>query len=100
MGKILISFLFFYILSLLEIDFLPFFNLGSWLIPLLIIVLISLFEKKEGILSYWSAFFGGLFLDLFSEKFFGFYILIFISLVIFIKLVLKVYVRPVIQLEK
>lgn len=41
-----------------------------------------------------SAFFGGFFWDIFSNKFIGFHIFILVGIIIFIKIVLGKYIRP------
>jgi len=98
--KILIYFLFFYILALFQTSFLIHFNLFLGLNLILIsVILLNLFEnlqQKSGIL---AAFIGGFFWDIFSENFIGFYILILLGVSIFIKFILKKYLRPVIQLK-
>lgn len=97
--KILIYFLFFYILALFQTSFLIHFNLFlgrvGWCLNLILIsvILLNLFEnlqQKSGIL---AAFIGGFFWDIFSENFIGFYILILLGVSIFIKFILKKYVR-------
>lgn len=90
--------LFFYVLVLLQTSFLVHFKevFGWWLaFGLLIIgvILVNFFEdhrKNSGII---SAFFAGFFLDIFSENFFGFWTLILMAAAIFIKFILKKYVR-------
>lgn len=94
MKKIVLIFLGFYLLTLFQISFLIHFNFGWQLgfLPILILVaLINFFEshsKKTGI---YSAFFAGFFLDIFSENFFGFWILILLAISIFIKFIFKKY---------
>lgn len=98
MKKIFIFILFFYILVLLQTSFLIHFNiflsgfLGGSLI-LIAIFFINLFEKTEEKSGLFLAFFGGFLLDIFSENLFGFYILILMVIAIFIKFILKRYVR-------
>ncbi len=60
---------------------------------LILVVLINLFEVEEGKLGLFGAFLGGFFLDIFSEIFLGFWILILLATAFFIKLVLRKYVR-------
>ena len=87
--KILILILFFYLLVLLQTSFL--FDLPLILIA---VFLISFFtpptDFNTGIS---SAFIGGFFSDVFSATFFGFWALILLAKVIFIKIILRKYVR-------
>ena len=84
----------FYFLTLLQSSFFPHFPFGHWLnLVLIAVVLINLFTPHH---SWWgviSAFFGGFFLDIFSEKFFGFWVLLLLAASILIKFILKKYVR-------
>ena len=94
MKKILILIIFFYILALFQTSFLIHFPVLG-LIPnlvLLSVILINLLEKPQNYSGYFSAFIGGIFLDIFSENFIGFYILISLGLVVFIKFILKRYI--------
>jgi len=77
--KITIFILFFYLLVLLQTSFFP--------------------QEPKTLLGVFLAFFGGFFLDIFSENFFGFWTLISITISIFIKFVFKKYVYPVIKLS-
>lgn len=90
----------FYLLTLLQASFFPHLSVGF--IPifsgglnlvLIIVVLINLFESRKERIGFLSAFFGGFFLDIFSENFFGFWVLILLAIAILIKFVLKTYVR-------
>lgn len=95
MKKILILIIFFYILILFQTSFLIHFPILG-LIPNLVlisVILLNLFEKPQNYSGYFSAFIGGFFLDIFSENFIGFYVLISLGLAVFIKLILKRYVR-------
>ncbi len=91
--KILMVTLFFYLLTLLQTSFFPL--LSNYLPNLILIstILISLFEAPKSNLGVLSALIGGFFLDIFSENFIGFYILISLSLYLFIKFFLKEYVQ-------
>jgi len=82
--KILILFLFFYILVLFETIISPFFPL-----LFLFVILINLFEAPQGKMGVFSALIGGFFLEVFSQKFFGFYCLILICISFFIKMIIK-----------
>lgn len=97
MRKLILIFLGFYFLILIQTSFLVHFNFGWRLgfLPILIIItLINFFEPttKKSVGGY-SAFFGGLFLDIFSENFFGFWIFISLVLSFFIKFIFKKHVR-------
>ncbi len=88
MKKILISVILLYFLALLQTSFLVHFSI-SGIVPNLILILIilwNLFEKKGGSLGMYNALIGGFFLDVFSNRPIGFYILILVILAIFIKL--------------
>lgn len=93
--KVLILIFSFYILALLQTSFFVHFNIAG-ITPdfiLISVILINLFAPtpKFGV-GVASAFIGGFFLDIFSAKFIGFYILILVGLAIFIKIILKRYV--------
>jgi len=99
MKKLILIFLGFYLLTLIQISFLIHFNFGWQLgsLPILIFVaFINFFEspsKKTGI---YSALFAGFFLDIFSTtplNFFGFWILISIAIASFIKFIFKKHVQ-------
>ena len=104
MKKFLLLILFFYILVLLQTSFLLHFNILGWWVGwspnliLISVILISFLEKPENNSGFFSAFLGGFFLDIFSESFFGFNILILTVIVFFIKFIFKKYVRiPLIE---
>jgi len=93
--KILISIIVFYFLVLIQTSFLVHFNILG-IVPNLVlisVVLWNLFEKSKNYFGLYVALIGGFFLDIFSNYFIGFYILILFTLVIFLKLVFKKYVR-------
>ena len=87
MKRILISILFFFVLSLFQTTFLVHFNLFG-LLPNLVLISVIVFnflensEKKTGII---IAGIGGLFLDIFSSSFLGVSILILVILAYLIK---------------
>jgi hypothetical protein len=54
---------------------------------------VALFEKRENNLGWVAAFWGGIFLDMYSSMFFGFWILALLAMVTFIKFILRKYVR-------
>lgn len=97
--KSVIIVLFLYILVLFQASFWPRFDLfsGSWLrylnAVLAFVVVFSLFEKRKEGGSLAAAAFGGLFLDLYSENFFGFWTIILLSSATLIKFILRRYVR-------
>ena len=94
MKKIIILFFCFYFFALLQASFFPHFSLGHLLnLVLIVVVLINLFEARKEKSGLFSAFFGGFFLDIFSENFIGFWILILLAISIFIEFVLRKHVR-------
>lgn len=88
-----------YFLVLAQVSFFPRFGIFSnpWIqninLVLLLIAIVSLFEKQKNNTGIMGAVFGGLFLDLYSERFFGFWILALLSLAVLIKFIVKRYVR-------
>jgi rod shape-determining protein MreD len=99
MKKFLILILSFYILALFQTSFLVHFGFLDVLNFILIAtILINLFENPQKNLGITSAFIGGFFLDIFSENFLGFWILILLATSIFIKFILRKYVRiPIVK---
>ena len=105
MKRVLILIFLLYFLALLQASFLPYFTFsqkwwgnGNLNLILFLVILLNLWEKpaeKSGLI---AGFFGGFFLDIFSENFFGYWILILIILSLFIKFVLKKYIHPVLRL--
>lgn len=92
--KIFFLILLLYFLALFQTSFFLHFPLGSFFnFILVVVVLINFFEAQKENLGLFSAFIGGFFLDIFSENFFGFWTLILIIITLFIKFVLKRYVR-------
>lgn len=57
------------------------------------VIAVALFERRRNRMSWVLALEGGIFMDIYSSRFFGFWILILLAAVAFIKLVLKKYVR-------
>ncbi len=94
MIKHFFSLLLFYFLTLFQISF-----LASGFNLVFFVVIVWLFiEKKENNFGYFNALSAGFFLDIFSNNFIGFNILILISLTILIKFFIKEYVRiPIIE---
>jgi hypothetical protein len=111
MKKLLILIPFLYILTLFQTSFLIHFNifLGGgffgWIsnLVLIAVILITVFSVRGGPASgkedlnknigIFSGICGGFFLDIFSENFIGFHILILVIIAFFIKLILRKYVR-------
>lgn len=85
--KLLILIPTFWLLAILQSSFLLF-N-----IILILVILINLFEKTENYLGIFSALPAGFFLDIYSLRPFGFYILILLTTSIFIKAIIKKYVQ-------
>lgn len=93
--KIFISLILFYFLALLQTSFLVHFNILG-IVPnyiLVSVILWNLFERAKDSAGLFNGLIGGFFLDIFSNRFMGFYILILGAVAIFIKLVFKKYVR-------
>lgn len=94
MKNIFILIIFFYFVTLSQTSFFIHFPLGHLLnFVLVLVILTNIFEAQEGKLGLFGAFFGGFFLDIFSEIFLGFWILILLAIAVFIKFVLRKYVR-------
>jgi rod shape-determining protein MreD len=85
----------FYILVLLQSSFLvPLNILGR--IPnfaVLAVILINFLEKPAQKLGIISGFFGGFFIDIFSQSFLGFYTLVLLAVSFFIKYILRSHIR-------
>ena len=92
--RILILTLFFYLLALLQTSFLVHFRMLGFVpnIIFIAVILINLFEKPKKYSGLYAGFIGGLFLDIFSSAFIGFYMLILIAVSLFIKIILRKYV--------
>lgn len=85
-------------LAMIQASFMPHLPLDLKLPPWvnlvnLAVVIIALFEKRKNNMGWVAAFWGGIFLDMYSGGFLGYWILILIGGVAFIKLILKKYVR-------
>jgi len=92
--------IFLYILVLFQTSFLVYFDVSGYVLNfiLIVVIFINLFESSQEKLGISSAFIGGFFLDIFSENFLGFWILILLATAIFIKFIFKKYVRiPIIK---
>ena len=95
MKNFLILFFSFYVLALLQSSFLVHFGILGYVLNfiLIITIFINLFEESQKNLGISAAFIGGFFLDIFSENFFGFWILTLLAMSLFIKFIFKRYVR-------
>lgn len=84
-----------YILVLLQTSFLVPFNIFG-IIPnfiIIAVILINFFEKPEEKIGIVAGFFGGIFLDIFSGNFLGFYTLILSAVAFFVKYIIRSYLR-------
>ncbi len=86
--------IFFYALVLLQTSFLVHFRMFGMVLNLVLIsiIVINFLEKPNSHSGYFAALIGGFFLDIFSENFIGFWILILMAITIFIKLFLRQHV--------
>jgi len=85
--KILISIIVFYFLVLAQ---------TSFILPNLTLILVglwNLFERPKNYAGIYTASIAGFFLDVFSSRPFGFYILISLALTIFLKFFIRKYVK-------
>ena len=57
------------------------------------VIIWNIFEREDNKFGFYQALIGGFFLDIFSDRFIGFNILILVILVIIIKLFFRRYVR-------
>jgi rod shape-determining protein MreD len=81
-----------YLLAMLQASFfVHFFDYIPNLI-LIVIILVNLFEKQENYFGVFTALIGGFYLDVFSGRFFGLYLLLSFFISFFIKLVVKDYI--------
>lgn len=87
----------FYFFTLLQSSFLIHFVVRGILpnFVFILIILLNLLEKPQNSSGLLAAFFGGFFLDIFSTFPLGTQTLIFTGIAIFIKVILKKYIRPV-----
>ncbi len=95
MKKILFLIIFFYTISLLEASFFIHFNFFRFFPNIILVsqILITLFEDPNKNLAIFSAVSAGFFWDIFSENSIGFGILTLLLASVFLKIVLKKYVR-------
>lgn len=93
--KIFIFIIIFYFFVLVQTSFLIYFKVWN-MVPNLILFLVvvwNVFEKADNRFGLYQAIIGGFFLDIFSNRFIGFNILILVISVILIKLFFRRYVR-------
>jgi len=96
MKNILILIIVFYFLVLLQTSFMVYFSIPEGItlnLVVILAILINFFEKGQKNLGILSALIGGFFLDIFSSKFFGFWILILLLISLFLKLIFRKHVR-------
>ncbi len=92
--KIIFSLLLYFFFILFQTSFLPNFSFLDHLNLILIGVIIwNLTESPKSNFGLFNALIGGFFLDIFSDKGFGFYIIILLLISFFIKFVVKKYVH-------
>ena len=89
--RLLFLVLIFYFLALLQTGF--FIPFGGMNLILLLAIFLNVFEKSEGIIGLCSGIIAGFFLDVFSNKPFGFYLFFLVALSLLIKLILKRYIQ-------
>ncbi|MFH1423847.1 MAG: rod shape-determining protein MreD [Candidatus Nealsonbacteria bacterium] len=92
--RVLIILVVFYLLALLQTSFFIHFRIWG-IVPNFILisaVLINVFEKPQKNTGIIAGFIGGLFLDIFSSGFIGFYALILPALSFLIKIIFRKYV--------
>lgn len=84
-----------YFLTLFQSGFLAHFRLFGVFpnLILILVVVVNLWEEPKNRFGVFVAFFGGLLVDVFSSRPIGFNVLIFLAAVLFIKVILKNYVR-------
>ena len=96
--KIVILIIGLYFLTILQTSFfVSMVSPGTVLnLVLIVVAIVNIFEKPESRFGIFTAFLGGLYLDIFSLNsvpFFGFYALISVVLSFFIKFILRKYVQ-------
>ena len=95
MKKYLILIILFYLISLFQASFLIHFKIFSFFPNLILIsqILITIFEDPKENLALFSSIPAGFFWDIFSENPFGLGIGVLFTISLFIKIILKEYVR-------
>jgi len=87
------------ILAIFQVSFAPHLKIfsGKWFEWInfvdVAVLAIAIFERRRGAIGWLAALWGGIFLDMYSDRFFGFWMLALFVLVGAVKLVLKKYVR-------
>lgn len=91
MRRYLILILFFYFLTLFQNSFLVYFTFKGYVLNLVLLItlLINFLESQKEKFGFFSAFCGGFFLDVFSENFWGYWMLILLFNSFFIKYIIK-----------
>lgn len=92
LAKIVISAPILYFLVLLQGSFLPHFVIFGYAPNFILILVIFIFFLIPSI-DFPAAFFGGIFLDIFSDNFLGFNVLIMLSALFFIQYIFKKHVQ-------
>lgn len=87
-----ITFLFYFLVLLQTSFFIPLFNYSPPLV-LIAVALINVIEERESNFGFVAAVEGGIFLDIFSEHFIGYYVFISLLLSFLLKLVFKRFFR-------
>lgn len=92
--KALISIIVLYFLVLFQTSFLVHFALWGVVLNLvmLLVIILSIYDKQNSYFGLYSAVIGGFFLDIFSNRIIGFNILILVILAVLLKLVFNKYV--------
>ena len=93
MKKIIFGTLFFYAISLVQTSFFSHVIRFPVNFALLSVIIINLLEDRRENFGIYAAVLAGFFLDFFSARFFGYYILVSLALAFFIKLALKTNLR-------
>jgi len=95
MKKLIISIIILYFLTLFQTSFLVHLSLFGMIpnIVLVFVVLWNIFEKGDSTIGIYDAIIGGFFLDIFSNRFIGFNILILLLIAFILKLISNKYVR-------
>jgi len=91
--NILILTIFLYILTLFQTSFLVHFNILGPILILITVLCLNLLEEPENVNGIFGAGISGFFWDIFSNKPIGFHLLILVIMSVFIKVILKRYVR-------
>lgn len=92
--KFLVISLSLYFLALLQTSFFINFGIFNFLPSLVLILIIAIIlTSKDAYLGFMGAVLGGFFLDIFSSKILGWHVLILAAAVLFLKVILKKYVR-------